>query len=205
MISDQDSLTLCKLLKIITTMKNFNLLIIILLTAFSVNAQEVKFAPLDASPLDISYFPNKAVKFKKTDNPSPLIKVIYSRPSVKGRTIFGDLLKYGEIWRVGANENTEIKFYKAVTIGGTNIPAGSYSLFAIPEKDKWTIIINKDVDMWGAYAYDESKNIAKVSVPVKTVSTPIEALSIAFTSQGSVANLVIGWDKTTVEVPITIK
>ncbi|WP_316632293.1 DUF2911 domain-containing protein [uncultured Flavobacterium sp.] len=186
-------------------MKNFNLLIIILLTAFSVNAQEVKFAPLDASPLDISYFPNKAVKFKKTDNPSPLIKVIYSRPSVKGRTIFGDLLKYGEIWRVGANENTEIKFYKAVTIGGTNIPAGSYSLFAIPEKDKWTIIINKDVDMWGAYAYDESKNIAKVSVPVKTVSTPIEALSIAFTSQGSVANLVIGWDKTTVEVPITIK
>jgi hypothetical protein len=186
-------------------MKNFNLLIIILLTAFSVNAQEVKFAPLDASPVDISYFPNKAVKFKKTDNPSPAIKVIYSRPSVKGRNIFGDLIKFGEVWRVGANENTEIKFYKAVTIGGTNIPAGSYSLFAIPEKDKWTIIINKEVDMWGAYAYDESKNIAKVTVPVKSVSTVIEALSIAFTTEGSVANLVIGWDKTTVEVPITIK
>ncbi|MCD0470581.1 DUF2911 domain-containing protein [Flavobacterium sp. JAS] len=186
-------------------MKNFNLLIIILLTTLGVNAQEVKFAPLDASPADISYFPNKAVKFKKTDNPSAVIKVIYSRPSVKGRAIFGDLIPFGEVWRVGANENTEIKFYKAVTIDGKNIPAGSYSLFAIPEKDKWTIIINKEVDMWGAYAYDESKNIAKVSVPVKTVSTPIEALSIAFTTGGSVANLVIGWDKTTVELPITIK
>jgi hypothetical protein len=187
-------------------MKNFNLLIIILLTAFSVNAQDVvKFAPLDASPVDISYFPNKAVKFKKTDNPSPVIKVIYSRPSVKGRVIFGDLIKFGEVWRVGANENTEIKFYKAVSIGGTNIPAGTYSLFAIPEKDKWTIIINKEVDMWGAYAYDESKNIAKVTVPVKSISNVVEALSIAFTTQGSVANLVIGWDKTTVEVPITIK
>ncbi len=187
-------------------MKNFNLLIIILLTAFSVNAQDVvKFAPLDASPVDISYFPNKAVKFKKTDNPSPVVRVIYSRPSVKGRVIFGDLIKFGEVWRVGANENTEIKFYKAVSIGGTNIPAGTYSLFAIPEKDKWTIIINKELDMWGAYAYDESKDIAKVTVPVKSISNVVEALSIAFTTQGSVANLVIGWDKTTVEVPITIK
>jgi hypothetical protein len=186
-------------------MKNFNLLVLILLTAFSVNAQEVKFAPLDASPADIAYFPNKAVKFKKTDNVFPVIKVIYSRPSVKGRVIFGDLIKYGEVWRVGANENTEIKFYKPVTIGDTKIPAGSYSLFAIPEKDKWTIIINKDVDMWGAYAYDESKNIVKVTVPVKPVSNVIEALSIAFTTQNSAANLVIGWDKTTVEVPITIK
>ena len=106
---------------------------------------------------------------------------------------------------MGANENTEIKFYKPVTIGGKNIPAGSYSLFAIPEKDKWTIIINKEVDMWGAYAYDESKDIARVSVPVKSVSTVIESLSIGFTTQGSVANLVIGWDKTTVELPITIK
>lgn len=186
-------------------MKKINLLVIILLTAFSVQAQVVKFAPLDASPVDISYFPNKAVKFKKTDTPAPAIKVLYSRPSVKGRTIFGDIVKFGEVWRVGANENTEIKFYKPVTIGGVNIPAGTYSLFAIPEKDKWTIIINKELDMWGAYAYDESKNIAKVSVPVKPVSEVIEALSIAFTTEGSVTNLVIGWDKTTVEVPITIK
>ena len=186
-------------------MKKFSLLAIILLAALSMNAQEVKFAPLDASPVDIAYFPHKAVKFKKTDTPSPSIKVIYSRPAAKGRVIFGDLIKYGEIWRVGANENTEIKFYKPATINGVAVPAGSYSLFAIPEKDKWTIIINKELDMWGAYAYDESKDLVKITVPVKTVTTPIELLSIAFISKDGITNLVIGWDKTTVEVPITIK
>lgn len=186
-------------------MKKLCLLAVVLFTAISVNAQAVKFPPLDGSPADIAYFPNKSVKFKKTDTPAPVIKVIYSRPSVKGRTIFGDLIKFGEVWRVGANENTEIKFYKAVTINGVKVPAGSYSLFAIPEKDKWTIIINKETDLWGAYAYDESKDLVKVSVPVKPVSDVIEALSIAFTTEGSVANLVIGWDKTTVELPITVK
>ena len=186
-------------------MKKFSLLAVILFTAISVQAQEVKFAPLDASPVDIAYFPNKAVKFKKTDTPSPSIKVIYSRPSVKGRVIFGDLIKYGEVWRVGANENTEIKFYKPATINGVAVPAGTYSLFAIPEKDKWTIIINKELDLWGGYAYDESKDVVKISVPVKALATPVEALSIAFTSKDAITNLVIGWDKTSVEVPITIK
>jgi hypothetical protein len=187
-------------------MKKFSLLAITFLIAISVKAQDVvKFPPLDASPVDIAYFPNKALKFKKTDTPSPSIKVIYSRPSVKGRTIFGDLIKYGEVWRVGANENTEIKFYKPATINGVAVPAGTYSLFAIPEKDKWTIIINKELDLWGGYAYDESKDLVKITVPVKPVSTVIEALSIAFTSKDNVTNLVIGWDKTTVEVPITIK
>ncbi|MTH16077.1 DUF2911 domain-containing protein [Flavobacterium sp. LC2016-01] len=187
-------------------MKKIYLLAVVMFTAFSVQAQDVvKFSPLDASPVDISYFPNRSVKFKKTDTPNPVVKVLYSRPSVKGRVIFGDIVKYGEIWRIGANENTEIKFFKAVTIGGKNIPAGYYSLFAIPEKDKWTIIINKELDMWGGYAYDESKDVVRVSVPVKPVSDVIEALSIAFTTQGNVANLVIGWDKTTVELPITVK
>lgn len=187
-------------------MKKIYLLAVTLFAAFTVQAQEVvKFAPLDASPVDISYFPNKAVKFKKTDTPNPVIKVLYARPSAKGRTIFGDVVKFGEVWRVGANENTEIKFYKDVTIGGKKVPAGYYSLFAIPEKDKWTIIINKELDLWGGYAYDESKDVVRVSVPVKPVSTPIEALSIAFTAEGSIANLFIGWDKTTVELPITVK
>lgn len=187
-------------------MKKFYLMAVTLFAAFTVQAQDVvKFAPLDNSPVDISYFPNKAVKFKKTDNPNPVVKVIYARPSAKGRTIFGDVVKFGEIWRVGANENTEIKFYKDVTIGGKKVTAGYYSLFAIPEKDKWTIIINKELDLWGGYAYDESKDVVRVSVPVKPVNETIEALSIAFTTQGNIANLVIGWDKTTVELPITVK
>ncbi|WP_166922260.1 DUF2911 domain-containing protein [Flavobacterium poyangense] len=186
-------------------MKNFSFLTLLLLFAFSVNAQEVKFPPLDASPADIAYFPNRAVKFKKTDATLPSIKVVYSRPSVKGRSIFGELIPFGEVWRVGANENTEIKFYKSATINGIAVPAGTYSLFAIPEKDKWTIIINKEIDLWGGYAYDQTKDLVRIVVPVKSISTPVEALSIAFTTQGAITNLVIGWDKTTVEVPITIK
>ncbi|MFH6942897.1 DUF2911 domain-containing protein [Flavobacterium sp. FlaQc-50] len=186
-------------------MKNFSLLTLLLLFVFSVNAQEVKFPALDASPADIAYFPNKAVKFKKTDTTLPSIKVIYSRPSAKGRSIFGELIPFGEVWRVGANENTEIKFYKPATINGIAVPAGTYSLFAIPEKDKWTVIINKEIDLWGGYAYDQSKDLVRILVPVKAITTPVEALSIAFTTQGAVTNLVIGWDKTTVEVPITLK
>lgn len=186
-------------------MKKFSLLTILLLFVFSVSAQEVKFAPLDASPADIAYFPNRSVKFKKTDTTSPVIKVIYSRPSAKGRAIFGELIPFGEVWRVGANENTEIKFYKSVTINGVAVPAGTYSLFAIPEKDKWTVIINKEIDLWGAYPYDSGNDLVKIVVPVKPISTPVEALSIAFTTQGAVTNLVIGWDKTMVEVPISIK
>jgi len=186
-------------------MKKFSLLTLIFMMALSVNAQEVKFPPLDASPVDIAYFPNRAVKFKKTDTPSPSIKVTYARPSAKGRAIFGDLIKFGEVWRVGANENTEIKFYKPATINGVSIPVGTYSLFAIPEKDKWTIIINKELDLWGSYAYDESKDLLRITVPVKPLATPVEALAIAFTAQGSNATLIIGWDKTSVEVPVTIK
>ncbi|KIO76177.1 hypothetical protein TH53_16575, partial [Pedobacter lusitanus] len=81
----------------------------------------------------------------------------------------------------------------------------AYSLFAIPEQDKWTVIINKQTDRWGAYTYDESKDVVRVSVPVKPLTTVVEALAITFTPNASGANLIIGWDKTSVEVPVTIK
>lgn len=186
-------------------MKKLNLLIVMALFAFTVNAQEVKFPGLDSSPADISYFPVKAAMVKAGDNSSPLIKVVYSRPSVKGRVVFGELEAFGKVWRVGANESTEIKFFKPATIGGKEIPAGTYSLFAIPEKDKWVVIINKQTDRWGAYTYDESKDVVRVTVPVKPLTTTVEALAITFTPQATGANLVIGWDKTSVEVPVTIK
>jgi hypothetical protein len=186
-------------------MKKIMLLTAFFLTTLSITAQEVKFPPLDNSPVDISYFPSKAVKFKKGETNTPSIKIVYSRPSVKGRAIFGELIPFGKVWRVGANENTELKCYKAITIGGVTLAAGTYSLFAIPEKDKWVIIINKDTDLWGAYPYDESKDIVRVTVPVKTAAATIEALSIIFTPSDAGANLVIGWDKTIVEVPVIVK
>lgn len=175
------------------------------LFAFTVNAQDVKFPNLDGSPADISYFPSKAAFAKAGDDTAPLIKVVYSRPSLKGRVIFGTLEAFGKVWRVGANESTEIKFFKPVTIGGKEIPAGTYSLFAIPEKDSWTVIINKQTDRWGAYAYEESKDVVRVKVPVKPLAEPVEALAIVFKKSTSGADLVIAWDKTSVEVPVTIK
>jgi len=184
-------------------MKKFNLLIALALFGFAANAQDIKFPGLDSSPADFSYFPANAAKVK--DASSPMIKVSYSRPSAKGRVVFGELEAFGKLWRLGANESTEIRFAKPVIIGGKNIPAGTYSLFAIPEKDKWVVIVNTQTDRWGAYAYDEKKDVVRVTVPVKPLTTVVEALSIVLISQPGGANLIIGWDKTSVEVPITIK
>lgn len=166
-------------------------------------AQEPKFAPVDPSPADIVYFPLNAAKAK--DDSSPFVKVVYSRPTRKGREIFGVLEQYGKVWRLGANESTEIKFYKRVRIAGKSIKAGTYSLFAIPAQDKWTIIVNKQIDRWGAFTYDESKDVVRVDVPVIPLTKPMESLSITFITQTYGADLTIGWDSTMVQLPIQIK
>ena len=184
-------------------MKKFNLLIVLAFIGFAANAQDIKFPGLDGSPADFSYFPANATKVK--DASSPIIKVSYSRPSAKGRVVFGELEAFGKVWRMGANESTEIRFAKPVTVGGKNIAAGTYSLFAIPEKDKWVVIINTQTDRWGAYTYDEKKDVVRITVPVKPLATTVEALSIVMIPQPAGANLIIAWDKTSVEVPITIK
>jgi len=186
-------------------MKRFNLLLVMALFGLAAHAQEVKFPALDTSPADILYYPLNATKVKNGEELQPLIKVAYSRPSLKGRTIFGQLEVFGKVWRVGANENTEIRFFKNAVIGGKKISKGTYSLFAIPEKDSWTMIINKQTDRWGAFTYDEKKDVVRVKVPVKALAKTVEALSMTFTPAPEGANLIIGWEKTSVEVPVTIK
>lgn len=185
-------------------MKIFNLIILFALFGSVANAQDIKYPALDASPADIAYFPGKAVMVKKGEKSNPLIKVIYSRPSVKGREIFGVLQPFREVWRLGANENTEIKFYRTVTVGKIVIPRGTYSLYAIPDKNKWVIIFNKQTDRWGAYSYDATFDVARVEVPVKPLDNTVEALSIVFTELPSGAQMNIAWDKTSVAVPFTI-
>lgn len=186
-------------------MKKLSLLVLPALFAISVHAQDVKFPALDSSPADIVYYPLNAAKVKAGDVSTPTIKVIYSRPSKKGRDVFGALEPFGKVYRLGANESTEIKFFKPVTIGKKEIKAGTYSLFAIPNKDNWTLILNAQTDRWGAYTYDEKKDIVRVEVPVKPLENVVEALSITFVPQPTGANLVIGWDKTSVELPIQFK
>ncbi|WP_231426673.1 DUF2911 domain-containing protein [Pedobacter sp. Leaf250] len=181
-------------------------IVVFALLCFNVKAQEtstneVKFPVADPSPADIVYFPLNAPKAK--DATKPIIKIVYSRPQRKGREIFGVLEQYGKVWRFGANENTEVRFFEKVTIGGKKIKAGVYSLFAIPNKDTWTIIVNSQTDKWGAFSYDQTKDIVRVNVPVKTLAKPIEYFSLTFTGRSDGANLIIGWDKTQVELPIS--
>lgn len=166
------------------------------------NATEVKFPIADPSPADILYYPINAPKAKEGEIIKPVIKIIYSRPQKKGRDIFGVLEQYGKVWRFGANESTEIHFFKKVTIGGKKIKAGTYSLFAIPNKDKWTIIVNRQTDKWGAFTYDQSMDIVRTEIPVQGLSKPVEYFSLTFVPTNNGANLVAGWDKVQVELPI---
>ncbi|WP_412466770.1 DUF2911 domain-containing protein [Pedobacter sp. KLB.chiD] len=188
-------------------MKNI-FIVVFALFCFSAKAQqgasaEVKFPAADPSPADIVYFPLNAPKAKAGDPTKPVIKIVYSRPQKKGRDIFGVLEQYGKVWRFGANENTEVRFFKKVNIGGKRIKPGTYSLFAIPNKDNWTIIVNSETDKWGAFTYNPAKDIVRVNVPVKTLSKPIEYFSLTFAEIDRGANLLIGWDRTQVELPIT--
>lgn len=155
-----------------------------------------KFPDIDKSPADISYLRGK--------DKSPLIKVVYGRPSKKGRTIFGELEPYGKVWRTGANEATEIKFYKDAKFGGKDIKAGTYTLFTIPDKDQWTIILNSELDVWGAYSYKVEKDVLRTIVKPTTLPNEVESLAIVFKDSEQGGDLVIAWDKTQVEVPIVI-
>lgn len=176
-----------------------------MLTLNAQNAPTVKFPAVDSSPMDALYYPLNAVKAKKEDSSIPIIKVLYSRPMKKGREVFGVLEQFGKVWRLGANENTEIYFNKTVTIGGKKIRAGKYALFAIPNKEKWTIIVNKQTDRWGAFNYDDTKDVVRVDVKVVKLANVLESFSMTFTELAEGTNLVIGWDTTQVTLPILFK
>lgn len=191
-------------------MKKLLFIIAVVLTGTSVNAQE--FAKMDKSPMDRAYYPENAPKraFEKDATKQaamePQIRVTYSRPAKKGRDIFGGLLKFGEAWRVGANESTEILFLNDVTIGGKQIKAGRYSIIIIPTANEWTLKLNTGLDGWGNYGYDDSKDVASISVPVAKSETEIENLSIAlYKASEDTVHLKIGWDLTFAEFPITLK
>lgn len=181
--------------------KNIFLALLMTVIAFGANAQ--KFRGLDKSPRDIAYFPDHFAHDRK-DGEKALVKVSYSRPYLKGREIFGKLEPYGKVWRLGADESTEIKFYQDATFGGKKVKAGTYSMFAIPNEKEWTIILSSDLDYWGAYKYKEANDVLRVVAYVKKAEAPIENFSIVFekTSDKS-AKMFMGWDNTVVEVPVT--
>jgi len=190
-------------------MKRLSLLVFLLVGVFAAaNAQTsdniaITFPKVDASPLDVVYYPLNVTKSKEPIE--PVMRVLYSRPQKKGREIFGVLEQFNKVWRLGANENTEIQFFKSVTISGKKIKAGRYSLFAIPNKEKWTIIINKQTDKWGAFSYDEKKDILRTEIPVEKPEKTVEVFSITFTDNVEGVNLIMAWDNTQTTLPIRFK
>ncbi|MDG1572205.1 DUF2911 domain-containing protein [Robiginitalea sp. M366] len=177
-------------------MKNTIVLAAILLAmAAPSQLQAQKFSGLDKSPMDMALYPGR--------EPQKVVRVIYSRPQLKGRTL-ATLAPNGKVWRTGANENTEITFYQDVNFGGVDVPAGTYSLFSIPGDQEWTVILNKSLNQWGAYSYDEGADLARVSVPAGASDESLEPFSITFQEVDGGVHLVMGWDKTRVAVPITM-
>lgn len=162
---------------------------------FSNDAFAQKFKSLDKSPMDAAAFPDS---YRVSDK---LVKVIYSRPQLKGRSL-DKLAPKGKVWRTGANEAAEITFYNDVTFGGKKVKAGTYTLFTIPGENEWDVILSTAKNVWGAYFYNESEDVARVKGKVSKASKPIEEFGIVFDGEGKDANMHMGWGDVIVTVPV---
>ena len=134
------------------------------------------------------------------------IEISYNRPGMKGRTIFGGLVPYGEVWRTGANTATKVTFSTDVKLNGTAVPAGTYELFTIPGKDEWTVIIHKNMSQWGSYAYDMKNDVARFTAkPAASMMNAVESFSLGFSDLHSdSAMLNLSWEKTRVSVKVEV-
>jgi len=172
-------------------------------TAFS----QDKIPAIDKSPLDISYFPVNfpLMKVQEKTSDQLISRIIYSRPSMNGRKIFGELIEFEKLWRLGANEATEIEFFNDVYINKTKVKKGKYSIYAIPTPTKWTIILNKELNTWGAFTYNSSKDVLRVAVQVEYNNEPVEAFSAIFESINSkTVGLQFYWEHAKVILPISL-
>jgi hypothetical protein len=161
------------------------------------------YAIIDISPMDMSYFPVDYPKRKMTHDITtpPVMRVIYSRPHKQGRVIFGSLQKYGEPWRLGANEATEIEFFQNLSIQGKKINPGRYIIYCLPYENKWTIVLNNDIYTWGL-KIDSSKDLLKFDIPVKKTPVVFEYFTMVFQPISNGAELVMAWDDTEARLPI---
>ncbi|NNK71919.1 MAG: DUF2911 domain-containing protein, partial [Flavobacteriaceae bacterium] len=150
----------------------FSALLFSLLMILGVQAQE--FPGLDKSPMDAASFPSSYRESNKA------IKIVYSRPQLKGRSL-DKLAPKGEVWRTGANEAAELSLYTDMTLGGKDIKAGTYTFYVIPGEKEWTAIVSTDLNVWGSYFYNEANDVARISVPVKMGDESVEAFAMAFT------------------------
>ena len=169
----------------------FNVLVVlIVLSSIGYSQEALKPRP---SPTAIV-----TMKFEDT-----YVKVTYCQPHKKGRTIFGELVPYGKIWRTGANEATEITLTGNVIFGKDTLRAGTYSIFTIPYEKEWTIVVSSQLGLWGSYNYVEKYDLLRTNIPTQELTDVVfEPFNMAFEQQNEKAELVMMWDKTKVAVPI---
>ena len=172
-------------------------------------AQELKFPDLDKSPMDAAHYPRRAAfkNYLNEDDPdrTQKIKVLYCRPYKKDRVIFGELVPWGEDWRLGANEATEVTFYQPVEINGTFINRGTYTMFAQCYPDHWILKISSERFIAGTSNRDIKQDIVAVSIPTETVPNVRENFTVGFqkVDDGNV-NMVFAWDQTRATLPINL-
>ena len=150
-----------------------------------------KFPDMDKSPMDVASFPNN---FRRSDK---VIRITYSRPQLKGREVYS-LAKQGQKWRTGANEATEVTFYKDVTFGGKEVKAGTYTLYTVPGETEWEVALSSQINVWGAYFHKDENDVVRVTVPVKKHNKTIEAFSIAIDEEMTIhmawGNIIVSVD-----------
>ena len=173
-------------------MRKIYLGIIVFAITFSASSQSIKTPP-PSPPQTI-----------KQDFGISSIELSYSRPGVKGRKVFGDLVPYGKVWRTGANSATTIEFANDVTIGSTKVPAGKYGLLTIPDKDDWTIIITKDVTVTNPADYKQESDVVRINAKPTTLKDKMETFTMQFSNvKPSTCDLQIMWENTAVVLPIS--
>ncbi len=168
----------------------------------------VMMDPMDKSPMDRVHYPRNSafqnyLKADELEGADPKVKVTYGRPQKKGRKVFGELLEYGKVWRVGANESTEVTFYSDVMINGQKLRRGTYNLYAMVNESSWDFIFSSDRPAWGAANRDESKDVLTYTAQVEMDSEDLEILNIIFEEKGSAVDLVVAWEKHRARIPIT--
>lgn len=172
--------------------KIINVFVLMLAIAYAGHAQSLK-TPAPSPTQNI-----------KQDFGLSTVELSYSRPGIKGRKVFGDLVPFGKVWRTGANQATTLTFGDEVTIGGTKIPAGKYGLVSIPGATSWTLIITKQTDITSPAAYKAENNVVQVKVKPVALTAPVESFTMQFVNiKPARCGLQIMWDKTSVTLPIT--
>jgi Protein of unknown function (DUF2911) len=161
------------------------------------------YVPVDISPMDMAWLPVDYPKLTVKKS-LPVARIIYSRPHKQGRKIFGSLVKYGERWRLGANEATEMELFIPVTIQGKTIPKGKYILYCIPDADSWTIVFNSNLYSWGL-TLDPSKDLYRFTIPIQIKNQSVEYFSMIFQPTATGANLVMAWDNVEARLPLQYK